>query len=946
MILCSFHSFGQGEANNWYFGRNAGITFNTNPPSPNTNGALNTLEGCSSISDTGGNLLFYTDGRTIWDRNHNIMPNANYFGGTGLHGDPSSTQSGLIVPHPTLSDLYYVFTVDEPHHQNANAFPNSGPADANGNPLPNYQEGEQFTVPQEDDGFNNGFNYSMVDMSLRNGFGDVIESSRNSPLVTYDSDNDEDIKFKSSEKITAVAGADCNSIWVITHFKDKFYSFLIDENGVDTTPVVSQLPPFIGLNGYRRNAIGYIKASPDGEKLIIANLQTSNNSGGNGNVYLYDFNDATGEVTNPISLIQNVSPYGVEFSPDSEKAYASVTVGQQVFIYQWNLTAVNIPNSLFVQNTSMTQATALQLGPNGKIYTPQIGQPILNVINNPNELGGNMGYTASLGLGAIGLQSRNSTYGLPPFIQSIFNSRVDIVSENPENEAVIETQIFVCEGDIANLGYDYENDATYQWFENGDLITEQNGPFIEISLPEGQQLPYETAYTLEIFPENGECKVTGIANVSFIENPIVTNTFLVQCVTDFENNSALFNLNNAKNELVSDAENTVDNFAFSFYETLDDLENEIAIEDISNYENTTNPQQMYVLVTDNETSCSNIAELNLIVDDITGTEEIELIECDTNLDGLQVFDLTLANEESNLTPTFFYTSINDALRDEDRIENPSDFPIETAYQQTLYYRTGDNDSCGVLGILTLQVVDLPFLFEDKTQYYCLEDEPNTISIFPSVPLTTIEDYTYFWPSNNAESFSIQVNQPGTYQVLVTEISTGCESLQNIVVTNSNLADFEVIIEDGDETSNRITVVINQENSLGDYEYSLENENNRFQDSPVFSDLKPGFYTVFVRDKYGCGISSKNIGVVGAMRFFTPNNDGINDFWNVTGLPARQNARVYVFDRFGKLLAEFDAQNSQGWDGNYNGKPMLNNDYWYLIELDDGRKIRGNLTLKR
>ena len=200
----------QGEANNWYFGSNAGITFNTNPPSALTDGELNTSEGCSSISDPNGNLLMYTDGRTIWDRNHNIMPNADYFGNTGLNGDPSSTSSGLIVPHPTDPNLYFVFTIDEPHHENANAYPNRGPADVNGVSIPFYTDIGQG-IPEEDDGFNNGLNYSIVDMSLRSGLGDVVSDERNNELITFDPSDSEEIKYKASEKITAVRGQNCNS---------------------------------------------------------------------------------------------------------------------------------------------------------------------------------------------------------------------------------------------------------------------------------------------------------------------------------------------------------------------------------------------------------------------------------------------------------------------------------------------------------------------------------------------------------------------------------------------------------------------------------------------------------------------------------------------------------------------------------------------------------------
>ena len=94
-ILNSLIIFAQGEANIWYFGENAGLDFNSGSPIPLTNGQLNTFEGCSSFSDSSGNLLFYSDGTTVWTKDHTIM-----LGGTGLKGDPSSTQSAMIIPKP------------------------------------------------------------------------------------------------------------------------------------------------------------------------------------------------------------------------------------------------------------------------------------------------------------------------------------------------------------------------------------------------------------------------------------------------------------------------------------------------------------------------------------------------------------------------------------------------------------------------------------------------------------------------------------------------------------------------------------------------------------------------------------------------------------------------------------------------------------------------------
>ncbi len=949
LILISSSLLAQGEANNWYFGNNAGITFNTNPPSALLDGELNTLEGCSSISDTGGNLLFYTDGRIIWDKNHQIMPNADYFGGTGLNGDPSSTSSGLIVPHPTNPDLYFVFTVDEPHQNNAYAFPNQGPADEFGNPIPFYDEGAGFTVPEEDDGFNNGLNYSIVDISLRNGLGDVIQGERNNPLITYDENNLANQSYKCAEKITAVIGEDCETIWLITHFLNKFYAFLIDEDGVNETPVISTVGPFINLGGYRRNALGYLKASPSGEKLLMANTQTSNDQTLNGNVFLFDFDNATGEVSQPLRLINNVRPYGVEFSPNSNLAYATSQSNQGNVIYQWNLEAEDVVNSVYTQSTNISNSAAIQLGPNGKIYVPQVFNQRLNVINNPNEIGPNMNYSNSTLNGAVSLQGRVSSIGLPPFIQSIFTSRVDIITDQAdvdEENFAIETELNICGSETYTLGFNYDEPATYQWFENGEAIDGETTPNLEISLDDPSLAPFETAYTLEIFPENGDCKLSGIANVVFGEVPNLDDATLVQCVNDFDNQTAFFNFNNAREQFIVNTGLTVEDFDFAFYESEEDFNNDNPINNIENYQNTSNPQNIFVEITNNFTRCTTFNNLTLTIDDIAGFEEVELFGCDDNLNGFDEFNLELVAEETNLTPTTFYRTINNALQDVNRIENTTNYVNTEPYEGTVYFRTLSGENCGIIGILSLRVNNLPFSFEDQQVFYCLEDSPDTIPIAPSVPEDDINLYEYFWPNTNEETFSIQINQAGTYQVLVTEIETGCSSLQNIVVTNSNLPSFSVFVEDGDEENNSLFIQINDSESLGDYEFAIEDPNGPYTENTLYEELPPGFYDVFIRDKNGCGIAKRTVGLIGLRQFFTPNNDGINDTWNVVGLSNNRNATVRIFDRFGKLLVEFRAQNRPGWDGTYNGKLMPNNDYWYAVELDDGRVLRGNLTLKR
>ena len=137
MLFALQNIFAQKEANIWYFGEYAGIDFNTGTPVALTNSAMSQGEGCASISDSAGNLLFYTNGIKVWDKNHLEMPNGN-----NLLGHNSSTQSAIIVKKPRSSILYYIFTTDAAHN--------------------NLQ---------------NGFNYSIVDMSEQNGNGDVVSKN-------------------------------------------------------------------------------------------------------------------------------------------------------------------------------------------------------------------------------------------------------------------------------------------------------------------------------------------------------------------------------------------------------------------------------------------------------------------------------------------------------------------------------------------------------------------------------------------------------------------------------------------------------------------------------------------------------------------------------------------------------------------------------------------------
>ncbi|WP_242132236.1 T9SS type B sorting domain-containing protein [Aestuariivivens marinum] len=544
-FLTTLGAFSQDEASNWYFGANAGIHFNPDGSITNlTNGMLNTDEGCASISDSDGNLLFYTDGITVWNKLHQPMPNGN-----GLYGDPSSSQSGIIVPKPNDANIFYIFTVD---------------TSIGGDP-------------------DRGFNFSTVDLTLNNGLGDVV--SKNVELL-------ED----SSEKISAVL-KDCvsKSIWVITlasssgkaednPIYDTFYAYEVSNTGVNTTPVKSFVNTFIS------DARGYLKLSPDGTKLACANI-------GSG-LYLFDFDANTGKVSNSTPINIGFSPnnkpqvpYGLEFSQNNELLYVTTYYetprdefnnpqSQYGALLQFDLLEPDISGSKVVIDHRQMYRGALQLGPNGKIYramsiTYPIGSPFLSVINNPNERGTACDYRHN----AVSL-NRSSRQGLPPFIASFFAEKINIT-----RKTINITYLPLCHGETYTLVAEDIHGATYEWTKDG-IILPENDFDLEVSQAGEYKLIVETI--------NNDCNVLeGEALVSYFDPPVANQPNNVFLCDDNNDNRYNFDLTTINNEILGKQDPKV--YEVKYFSTKSDAD--LNINEIRElFTATQSPQTIYTRV--------------------------------------------------------------------------------------------------------------------------------------------------------------------------------------------------------------------------------------------------------------------------------------------------------------------------------------------------------------
>lgn len=344
-VLISINLFSQtGENSNWYFGNTAGITFNSGTPLALTNGVLTTTEGVATISSATGNLLFYTDGVTVYNRNHVVMTN-----GTGLFGDGSSTQSAIIVKQPGNNNIYYIFTSDN----------DAGP---------------------------NGICYSIVDMNLSFGFGAV--TSKNISLYA-----------PSCEKLCAIRNCNNVDLWVVSHDwnSNTFRAWSVNSLGVGT--IQSWSLAGIVPTGITQSSYGQLKASSDGRKLAACYYGFT--TGGANILQIYDFNASTGFVSNAQTLATDQGLYGVEFSSNNRVLYASTNGG---LLLQFNLCAPNIQSTRYVVSNAGPFIGSLQIGPDSKIYVAR-NQTSLSVINNPNVLGIGCNYT-NLSLSLLGRSSR------------------------------------------------------------------------------------------------------------------------------------------------------------------------------------------------------------------------------------------------------------------------------------------------------------------------------------------------------------------------------------------------------------------------------------------------------------------------------------------------------------------------------------------------------------
>ncbi len=339
LLFCCFFTnalFAQKENNVWTFGGGISLDFNFTNPKIGFSSIISE-EGCSSICDTSGKLLFYSDGNTVWDNTNTPMPN-----GSGLLGATtrSSTQGVAFAPIFTKPDFFMLFSLEQ------------------------------------ENGFNSGYlRYSVIDRKLNSGKGDIVLGAKNIILDTG-----------RSEKMQVALG--CNSLWLLTHAIDSpvFFAYNIDAPFTIGAPVVSKT---LGIKRSRHYYVGEMKISPNFDKIAMVNFTpiATGIAKPKAAIELFDFEKKTGVVSNYYAIDSSYIAYSVEFSPDGTKLYVCEWDSAA---YQYDLSL--LPNIAAVRASKYrllgNHYASIRRAPNDKLYAVRYGfQRDITVINKPNEAG-------------------------------------------------------------------------------------------------------------------------------------------------------------------------------------------------------------------------------------------------------------------------------------------------------------------------------------------------------------------------------------------------------------------------------------------------------------------------------------------------------------------------------------------------------------------------------
>jgi gliding motility-associated-like protein len=482
----------------------------------------------------------------------------------------------------------------------------------------------------------------------------------------------------------------------------------------------------------------------------------------------------------------------------------------------------------------------------------------------------------------------------------------------------------LCENETLVLNVNESGATGFQWYKNGQALTGETNSSYTVT--------NAGTYTVEITIGTATCKAIGEIEIEYSNLPALSSpATLVQCD---DNTDGITTYNLTKLDAFIKQNNAQLGTVIYYLNQNDATNQSNAIQNPTSYSNSLGNQ--LIARVSNQYGCSNFANVTLQIANNTLPNQNPILICDEDgtLNGLTSTDLNqvVSPQVTTGLPSGllveYYATASNAVSQTNVL--PNNFTNTTPNTQTIFARIINGPDCYGIIPVTLQIIVFnPANFNDETVIIC-ENVPEIVTVASGYS-------SYLW-STGATTSAISITSGGNYTVTVTNAS-GCEATKTFSVLESGKPTI-TSVDINDFSGNNNTVYINVSGN-GDFEYSIDGSN--FQNSPLFSNVLIGEYTVVVRDKNFCGFDNEPITVLDYPKYFTPNDDGYNDRWFIKNLS--NNSLVTIFDRFGKAIYNFKG-NQPGWNGKLKNNELFSTDYWFVLTLENQKIIKGHFSLKR
>jgi len=372
-------------------------------------------------------------------------------------------------------------------------------------------------------------------------------------------------------------------------------------------------------------------------------------------------------------------------------------------------------------------------------------------------------------------------------------------------------------------------------------------------------------------------------------------------------------------------------------------------------------------------ACYDTTTLELIVQPIPTTishtyelcDDAPELDNDTTNDSTE-FDLNsqtvilLNGQDAVIHDVSYHINLADTASGSNPLISPY---TNTVNSQTIYYRIENSETlCFSVGEMVLQVNPLPQIELEDTYVLCLDDDGAVVLPTPVLDTGLSTDtYSFEWFMDDVliageTSGTLSPNEAGDYSVTVTNINSGCTSSDSTMIIESAppTIQLEQVSITFVEDNTILATATNTSLSSALFEFKLDDgewvSNVPNNNTYTFENVLPGPHVITARDIGGCGEASATIIVIDFLPYFTPNGDGYHDTWNIIGLEDQPDAKLFVFDRYGKLLKQFSTAGN-GWNGTYNNNLMPTSDYWFTLQYRNPNTnnldtFKSHFTLKR